>query len=948
LYINFYAILSVKMRHNEVAGRSPYPVPPLSDREREAHPHTIFSLESTSRVDIALAIASFAAMRRADFPLAIDVQPHAETKTEQLVIRSATKERNMPSVESALFTGLAGALGRKVNDLEGEEADVTSLAGGQRIMGVADEMLGQIIGDEEFYKEFREYYGGLRWSTFQERFRDALFTHGTMFSPKLLDRYMGGQEAAHLRYEMDLDIPYDVYTDGYDMTPEEIFARHPELDYHRLEDEEFRSTPEGQKLLVGYQRLCGSILAEQYKAFPRKISDDGEEIKKPLVPLSKFPIVEALMVDEISLSKPRGGYNLGPSEVTELILQSDSEPAIDALVTAINTRLPEENRRVFDGPNEFQFKRRLIGDLLRQYERSYDDEGRRELLKRSLISVFEAYTDDGEIAQSVREEYRAHIAQSFSWSHSETYGVREVVSDILTITLGSPDAESFFGRYMPDFEKGLAAEADPLALDKPELVFVVLDALRFVSTSSRPEVFKSVGTKIFQDEMIGERLARIVEDEVEAVRIRKRPEVVKAFKKWRRIADFSLNEKSPEKEEAKAAYDALTAEADELSQRATKEKHALLFDILTDMLEAGPIDPEKQGVERRLFSGLVDRINFSVYDAQSLPWEYADLIKLANHPNVRDPELTDIVWQIQNRFEYIGEEGVKLLMPVVLDMYELILGSADNVRLPNDATSFQLAALSSVVRKHGRKLFKLATQDDLWTMARYADGMRGHVERIATGAFISEGGHIPDPEGSQSFAEWQNEAIDNLRKSVYELMHIEDVYKEFLHIEEVKTKPHVYYPWLLERLAPFWSKMQWEVSEGNRPKPEIKALHNMLYDHILNKLDIRDGDYPEDFDVFEDGHLDTLIYECYTRMIVPYDIKSNGTVWNEGLSFMHYAVAYMPRRVLEKFREKYSGDEHEVFIAYLERERARWNKGEEQDEDLQPQPRVVEEGASQE
>jgi hypothetical protein len=136
----------------------------------------------------------------------------------------------------------------------------------------------------------------------------------------------------------------------------------------------------------------------------------------------------------------------------------------------------------------------------------------------------------------------------------------------------------------------------------------------------------------------------------------------------------------------------------------------------------------------------------------------------------------------------------------------------------------------------------------------------------------------------------------------------------------------VYYPWLLEKLTPFWQKMQWEVGPGNRPSRDISELYRVLEEHIQGRLVLRNPDeYPDNFDVLEEGHIDSLLKEGYERMVVPNDIKYNKTVWQNGLTFMHYAVAYMPESVVQQIKTKYPNSK---FAEYIEKERERWNKEE--------------------
>lgn len=177
-----------------------------------------------------------------------------------------------------------------------------------------------------------------------------------------------------------------------------------------------------------------------------------------------------------------------------------------------------------------------------------------------------------------------------------------------------------------------------------------------------------------------------------------------------------------------------------------------------------------------------------------------------------------------------------------------------------------------------------------------------------------------------STPEWSDmppvqQALLDVKRAIEKFNHMGEKYNAYLHLEEVKVNPHIYYPWIMNKLTPFWYKMQREVAPENRPHNDMRTLYQMLQQHIVNKLDIRQEPYPKDYDVFADGNLGSFLVTCYEQMIVPHKMGYYGVVWNEGRTFMHYAVAFMPESIVQKFRAEY-GEQH-PFVDYLVNSRSR-------------------------
>ena len=921
----------VKREGDTPGGNIPEAIVPLRPEQRKEFPHIIYELESNSPYDHALVLASYGVMIGAQFPIAVDLEGRGSDV--KAVVRTGAAERRDQTVQSALFLGLTEATRRRM-EAPAEAAGTTQIPDvteyRTQARAVAGELLDGLTSKRELMEEFRKYYGGLRWDTDQERFVRALFAYGTDFSPDFLEQNLTGNYLHTLVYRLKAGISYKE-TDKWDKSiPTEIFKRFPELDYRRLQDEKFRATPKGQKLLQEYTELCGDILAHQHKELEINITKDGRKVLRPQIPLSHHPIIEALVVDELSIDRPKPKYDFGPSDLIDIVLDSDSQPAHESLVRAINTRLPERHRRVFDGPDEFEHKHRNIRLVLKAYKEAFGDDQRHTLLRRDLARIMDAFTGEGEIATSVREENVAWREESKSWGSkatdsSEVYKIKDIVRDLIKYGITAPDpeivarAEDLIAQYVPNNGQELA-RSDALALNRADLILVLIDALEEVSIGTQSAVFERTGSRVFGDESIGARFRELAATERQAIHMRNIPDVLLAL---RELGNYGHG-KSPEEAEARRRFEELVRPADQLGEGQKQAKNQLVLDLLGQLTDSGVL--AQGGEAAGLFAGLVKRVEFSDYHMHALPVAYHALIELANNPNVTERQRNDILWQMQNQFEYIGSEAVHLLVPVVLDMHQVALGPVDAVRLPTKDTDYGLAAASSIVGKHGHEMFKSASQEQLETLANYGKAIRAHAERIATGAML-EDGEIDDAALDMArMQEWQKETMGNLRDVMRELQSIGEHYERYLRIEAVKVYPHVYYPWLLEQMVPFWQKMQWEVGPGNRPSRDIHELYRVLEDYIKNRLVIRKPEeYTEDFDAVDEGHVDSLIREGYERMVVPHDIKYNTTVWQDGLSFMHAAVAYMPPALLERIKAKYPNT---GFAEYLEKEHARWNKEE--------------------
>lgn len=755
-------------------------ITPLSADQRAEYQTVIYQHESTIASDRALVAATAAAMQEVGFKIAIDVDADRPQADHAAVIRSAAEDRKAQSAEGALFLGVTEATRRKL----AETHQVGTTAYQEATQATARDMLQTVVGKPELLESFTEYYGGLRWGSDQEKFVRTLFEHGTDFDPEFVADNVRGGDLSSLVYELDVDISYDQRRDWHGTPIDKILKKHPELDYRRLEDESFRQSEEGQKLIRAYEHLQGDLLARRQKSHETVITTSGEALAEPAIPLSRHPVIEALIIDEMSLDRPKPKYSFGPSELAGIVLDSDSKPAHQALVDSITTRLPEGQRRVFDGPDEFQFKRVRVVDLIREYKRA-DNPERRTLLRDDMLQVMDAYTGDGAIAASVREDYQAQLAQGREerGARSEANQVNSIMTDMLTVAFAAPDpeitarAQDIVFRFLPEREGMVTIDNNPLTLDREQLGLALIDSLEFVGEDSNPQLFEQLGAHIFGDPAVGAQLRDFAQIKARIDAERNRPDILKAFDERRRHSRGHFSgEKTAEHIAAEQRYESLTRGVDELSESLRRQKREFFLTQAERIVDIQGQRDLTDG-EAMMFTGLIKRTKLGEYHMRSLPAEYHRMMAMAKFGHLTERQQSTIAWQMYESFKYVDEEAAHMMVPVVLDIYEAALGPVDSVRFPSGETNHTLAAASQLVREHGSKMFQSASQEDLQTLATYADHIRDYAERIANHQFLPDGVLTAGQEAVAGRADWRKDAMRNLADVARKLQAIDKHYK---------------------------------------------------------------------------------------------------------------------------------------------------------------------------
>lgn len=902
-------------------------VKPLSGNERRRFPHTIYGQHLPRGADHSLFIASFETLQQAEFPLAIDRE---RTRGQDIVtMRTRTSHPADQRFETVMIMGLTEAARKKLAAEEREKKAGAPEGRKQAARRVTDALYAEFAGKEQVYAEYKEAQSSFMLGLSGERFVNTLFTQGTEYDPELIADNLTGSTLTSVAYHLGMG--YQETSGWYKKTPEEIVAEHPEIDHRQLEDDAFRETDEGKALESAYAEISGEILARRAHDPKIKLAKDGSRISTPMIPLTKYPLIEAVVTVEMQTHEMTP--NILRNDYCELTIRSDSKEAHDALVWRLTTPYPRPDNDMLlrEFADEYKRKSIVIQDIIHRYNNINTSADHRALLKDDLLGLLDFYTGDNDVTQRLRADgIRARERDYFTHDVST---VKEIISSIVTTALASPDpdlsgkAEQLIDGYliMVPARRGEPDTSDPLALTRTDIVLALFDGMKHITEDSRPEIFGRVAEKVFGNPMIGERFEDLAALQVRGAQIAWSNEVGLKRREYFKYDIFD-DTQSGEKDAAKVAFQRAVAPAEELHRQHSAEKNQMIIGMLEQMVGSGhAINASREYA--RMFRELVTRVEFSTYQATELPPEYSALMNIAKRPDLGSAQKSTLLWHMSGKLHFTSGDAERLLIPVVVDMFEAILGPVDHIQVPDSEGQTGLAAAESVVRNNPR-MFHGVSYEDLEALLAYKSAIAIHLDRIIGGNKLPSheagtGGLMTmrdAAEGFVSFLDDQREEIRAWQRVTQTVDAIEEEYEEHLHLEEVKRKPHVYYPWVLREMRSFIGGMEWEMGPGQRPSTELRALYSAMRLHIEQRFAYRDS-YTEEFDPMEEGAIDSWLREGYYRMVVYSELHYNNTVWQKGLPFMSMAMRYMPDSLLARMAAEYQGEDFGEYLAKEQRRR---------------------------
>ncbi|NTU47085.1 hypothetical protein HGA88_05655 [Candidatus Roizmanbacteria bacterium] len=403
----------------------------------------------------------------------------------------------------------------------------------------------------------------------------------------------------------------------------------------------------------------------------------GDYLPRGPVPLASSPIFEALLAKETRLNEFHGffdGLSARP-DVGELIAYSDSEIAHEALVstiTALNPRSPNLE-------TDFDKKTRSFYDIIRAYNHLTNNPSERALAKNDLLCILDAYRLHGPIVTSLGEKKLNPVMAEYAAKRFPTTRWKMIKAALVLPDHEIVDkAETLVRESCDAFE-----EINPFATSRGEIQLWLLDTLDEITTDSDPTVFKTLGALLYGSSRAGDQLYAIAERQ----------------KQQQPIAEL---------------------------------ENQFLFEQLQVVSDC-PDFKTLLSPSQKMFSGLVKRIRISDEEKRINQTAYNELVTLGKDIHLTENLKANIVSHISAQCRKADPDA---LMPVLMDMLEIAIGSIDDVHLPALPLSQITSPISFLIQDLNGKMFSAMTDDQRETIVKYKTEVDKQIELLAENKFL--------------------------------------------------------------------------------------------------------------------------------------------------------------------------------------------------------------------
>ena len=882
---------------------------------------TIFEQSSRSLTDQQVLNGVCTSLQLAGYPIEISIDEVGGDSVAIVSVLEADEKKQRGY--SALVLGLFDATRVRLERLLQVNQATQTLPDNSEAMAlaIASEILIKMVKNQRLMDDFFEYYGGLRWSSRNDNLIRLIYTHGSSLDLSLVDENFKVSDLYIILNYLGLEISYSERRSWDNLSIVEIFSKFPELNYHQLENSQFRKSEVGEQLEAAYASYCGEISYKLANGIEKmNISSEGSVIPDPVMPLSQLPVLEALVSNAAGNDKPRAKYDFSFDKLAEIAIQSDSPIAHRAVVGAVTSRLDHEDIHYSEGQDVFDHKQGLIIAIIQAYLDDTTHPKLRKLLQQDLVAIIDSYTGEGYIAQSVKKENLAYRLEAQKYGSKvddtmEVWKVSKIIRLLIQLGIVAPDAE--ISSMIEDLITVSLSEstdslviADQLRQSRSILMVEVFNALQSVTAETQPDVVERIAEKVFQSEAIGSQVKDIAKLRSRAKKLMLSEERLAALKDLRKIPeDYSY---PPNPSEALVAARARLYAANEPATQAQavaeQLTNSLLLSLLEVLVNSGQI--MRYGETARLFEDLTKHVSFRLGKDGVVPSEITDLFNLARHRNLTDRQRSNVIWHVQGRLQYVPEELEPLLLPLLIEMYDLVLGPISITNLPTEDTDLAFGGVRALVEKHWSGMFPAASQEELQSLGQYRYKMMALAEVVVSGSYQILDEFGTDDLNLSELSEEKTKQLRHLQGIIEGLQRIEKKYVDFIQIEAVKTIPSVYYSWVLARLKVFYRELGYAVHPDNTPAQSVIELDADITEWIKNCAEFPAAgqqEYPDNFNAVEQGGLGKLIKICYESMELPYAIKHQDVVWRHGLPFITLVISYMPEVVYQQLLVEHQG-----------------------------------------
>lgn len=524
----------------------------------------------------------------------------------------------------------------------------------------------------------------------------------------------------------------------------------------------------------------------------RQVEDEISRF--PVFPLSKMRDFDQQLVDMVfDWSYPMPKYSFGPqNKLNDLIARSDSEYAHRALVEHIIMPFPRDRQTVFDGPDEMQYKSRLVGQL---YEAAtyHATPDLNPWATNSLFEVYKAIRPGGFLHEIVQEK---EVGLSEDERRYRTHGPdSKSLRDL---------QESMLARFMeyphPVFDRLVQETLDQEPVDQKRLYTVI-------STLINGRIRKREDG--FYEDIIDQIVAPYDEEIAQLVKQHVHP------RRWERTND---NETESTKITRQLSRRIIRVEL--LNSSAVTDPTARQSSLLRLAVQNHPLSTKH--LERR---GGNDKFEWT--RSENYYEDLGYLLSLVHGPNI-DGVRSLAAWKIAESFQhdYSYDDKPNRAKAIYMSMSDAVL-SADPSDYPalieHGGAGSVMDAMNAILRQAPQAIDRM-TDEDIDKLMAYREAYETYVASVFPDNLMEPPRDKDGRVDNDVYNKWSK--VTALSRDFEAMSH---EFAERLEWREIQTRPQKYTEWMQANVANYAANFAWHVKrDGQHARGEQRRFNAVM------------------------------------------------------------------------------------------------------------------------
>lgn len=855
--------------------------------DREIYNEQRYNLQSDNYNIVVQAYCAFLALSEIGFDIQLEIKQDADKPYFNVIIWGRNLSESKFDFEDAMISGLIGALhitsersdlGEKIIS---EEDKVNQIIPLEDLQTTALKYVQQITENPDINDIFTGFCSAGRGRNDVKNLIDNLFLYGAEVDFNSLGEFISKPYLSLLYRSINPDKQREELDEFNKMSIADILEKYPYLNIERLSNDEYRNSDEGKKLESALKLILGrnNLYVYQNKSNSSSPSyDKNRQIELiPAIPLSRFPIIEALFVDELILAEnPKRRHTLD----LDLAYSTDSAAVHNALLQTLSTRLYNRAPSGSDYSSPFERKLPVINRLLMH---ALDPDNNDEL-KRLLFSdcsfLLNAFSPESENLK----EILSTLINKF-----ELRTLKSILIDIVSkcLYIGNVDISSGALKMLNawlNYSQSDSIIDNNSSLDfipdRTEFLIAILESMRYLNVESDLNIvvdsFQQIlsgSSSLFHSALTAKL------DLIEETR-KYESSLVLGNVKQGNMPDVEFAELSIQ---VKAILSQKEAIAEEQLLRLVKELVLMILDSKNNL----NLDTS------RVLKYLAGYIDF--FKNEKLSENYKWFIEVTSGTsNSNTSKVLELSANLSSRFLQVKLESLDKVMQVVLDIYNNTLGDPENIKtLPTENDVYSLRYANDLILRYDFWLFLNASSYEIEKLFRYFE--------VIKEILLKNSSEEVNADNKNTYF-----YLFSFGKDYNKLI---DIYNSYVLMNQVRTFPHIYMKWVLTEIKSLISKLRKDLPYKRRTAADFNFC-NIVTSIIRENEIVVQENYDETFDPINDGNLDILLSRMYYLLN-----DSKDSFDFSAFATLEYITKMMPSRLREAMILKYKKT---PFSHYLE------------------------------